>query len=123
TGSKTYGQILKSSALIGGSTVLASVFAVVRAKVMAVLLGPTGIGLWGVYNSIFDLTRSIAGLGVNTSGVRQIAEAVGSGDQQRIAVTVKTLRRVAFCSGALGALLLVGFSGLVSWWTFKDYQH
>ena len=46
-------------------------------------------------------------MGINSSGVRQIAEAVGTGDSERIARTVTTLRRVAFCSGVVGALLLL----------------
>ena len=42
---KSYGQILKSSALIGGSTAFNMLFSIVRTKAMAVLLGPTGVGL------------------------------------------------------------------------------
>jgi antigen flippase len=90
---------------------------------MAVLLGPAGIGLLGVYSAIADLTRVIAGMGINTSGVRQIAEAVGSGDDQLIARTVTTLRRVAFFTGALGSLLLVILSRPVSRLTFGDDGH
>ena len=99
------------------------VFAAVRTKVMALLLGPAGIGLFGLYSSICDLTRSVAGLGINSSGVRQIAEAVGTGDAQRIACTVTTLRRVALYSGALGALLLLIFSKPLSRLTFGNYEH
>ena len=123
TEGKTYGQVLKSSALIGGASVLNVVFAMVRTKVMALLLGPAGIGLFGLYSSICDLTRSVAGLGINSSGVRQIAEAVGTGDAQRIARTVTTLRRVALYSGALGALLLLIFSKPLSRLTFGNYEH
>ena len=54
--------------------------------------------------------------------MRQIAEAVGTGDEEQIAVTVTTLRRVAFYSGALGALLLIAFSKPISWLTFGSYQ-
>jgi PST family polysaccharide transporter len=123
TPQRSYGQILKSSALIGGSSVLSIAFGIVRTKAMALLLGPAGVGLLGLYGSISDLTRSIAGLGINSSGVRQIAEAVGSGDTRRIACTVTTLRRVAFYSGALGALLLLALSKPVSWLTFGDGRH
>src|SRR5205823_3931851 len=104
---KSYGQILKSSALIGGSSALNLAFGIVRTKAMALLLGPSGLGLIALYSSIADLTRSVAGLGINSSGVRQIAESVGSADAERIARTVTTLRRVALGSGAIGALLLV----------------
>ena len=114
----TYGQILKSSALIGGSAVLNIAIGIVRIKVMAVLLGPAGVGLIGLYGSIADLTRSIAGMGINSSGVRQIADAVGSGDTERIARTATVLRRTSILLGVLGALLLVVFSSQVSTLTF-----
>src|SRR5947207_2017819 len=67
---KSYGDILKSSALIGGSAAISMVFGIIRTKVMALLLGPSGIGLIGVYNSISELARGIAGLGIKSSGVR-----------------------------------------------------
>ena len=99
---RTYGQILKSSAVIGGSSVVNIGLGIVRTKVMALLLGPAGVGLLGIYNSISDLARTVAGMGINSSGVRQIAEAVGTGDTERIARTVTTLRRVALLLGLLG---------------------
>ena len=120
---KTYGQILKSSALIGGSSMVNVCFRIVRTKAMALILGPTGFGLLGLYDSIAELTRSLAGMGVKNSGVRQIAEAVGAGDTQCIARTVTTLRRVAFCTGGLGALLLMILSQPVSRLTFGDDKH
>ena len=122
-GEKSYSQIIKSSVLIGGSSVLNLVFSIVRTKVMAVLLGPSGYGLMGIYDSICGMTRTVAGVGINTSGVRQIAEAVGSGDGLRIARTVITLRRVALCTGAMGALLLLVLSKPVSLLTFGDGRH
>src|SRR4051812_45676980 len=99
----SYGRILKPSAVIGGSTALNMFFGIARTKAMALLLGPSGVGLLGIYSSISDLVRSVAGLGINSSGVRQIAESVGSGDRARISCTVRTLRRVAICSGTVGA--------------------
>src|SRR5215471_6733544 len=80
----TYGQILKSSVLIGGSSVLNIGIGIVRTKAMAVLLGPAGFGLMSLYGSIADLAVSIASMGVNSSGVRQIAEAAASSDDKRI---------------------------------------
>jgi PST family polysaccharide transporter len=52
------------------------------------------------------LASSVAGMGINNSGVCQIAEATSTGDTLRIARTVTVLRRVALCCGGLGALLL-----------------
>src|SRR3982751_6904475 len=73
-GKKSYGEILKSSALIGGSAAMVMGFGAVRNKAMAVLLGTTGYGFFGMYITVSELARMLAGLGINCSGVRQIAE-------------------------------------------------
>ena len=75
----------------------------VRTKAMALMLGPAGFGLMGLYGVILELTQTIAGMGINSSGVRQIAEAVGTGETARIARTAVVLRRTAFVLGLLGA--------------------
>jgi enterobacterial common antigen flippase len=118
----SYGEILKSSALIGGSQVANIVIGIVRTKAMAVLLGPSGFGLFGVYASIQNLTQNIASMGINTSGVRQIAASAGSGDKDRVAQTAAVLRRTAFVIGLLGAALLLGFSRQVSQISFGNTQ-
>jgi len=123
TGTHTYGQVLKSSALFGGASLLNIAIGIVRTKAMAVLLGPGGVGLLGLYGSIADLAHSIAGMGINSSGVRQIAAAVGSGDTERIARTATVLRRIAILLGVLGAVLLAAFSEQVSAVSFGNEQH
>jgi enterobacterial common antigen flippase len=119
----TYSQILKSTALIGGSTVVNIGIGIVRTKAMAVLLGPAGFGLLGVYISIADLVQSVASMGMASSGVRQIAEAVGSNKAERVARTTVVLRRVTILLGAVAALLLVAFSRQVSTLTFGSDKH
>lgn len=115
---ESYGQILRSSALIGGSSAVNIAIGIVRTKAMAVLLGPAGFGLMGVYGAIIDLAQSIAGMGISSSGVRQIAEATGSGDMNRIARTVVVLRRASIVLGIVGAVLLAAFSWQISNFTF-----
>ena len=119
----SYGQILKSSALVGGSSLLNVVIGMVRTKVLAVLLGPAGFGLFGVYNSIANLTQTFAGMGVNSSGVRQIAEAAGTEDGERVARTALVLRRVSLLLGVLGALILLLFSHQIAQVTFGNSGH
>jgi PST family polysaccharide transporter len=119
----TYGEIFKSTVLIGGSTALNVGIGIVRTKAMAVLLGPAGFGMMGLFTSITDLVRSVAGMGVNSSGVRQIAEAVGSGDEQRVARTVVVLRRTAIFLALFGTLLMVLFARAISTVTFGTDAH
>ena len=116
-------QILKSTAIIGGASVVNVLFAIVRNKAIAVLLGPQGVGLMGLYSSIADLAQTLAALGIQDSGVRQIAEAVGTGDADRIARTATVLRWVSVVLGLLGAILLAAFSLQIADLTFGDSQH
>ena len=120
---KSYAQILKASALIGGSSLVVVAIGIVRTKIMALLLGTAGFGLMGVYSSIVDLAVAIAGLGINSSGVRQIAEATCSGDEQRIARTATVLRRTAVVFGVIGGGALALLSRQVSVFTFGDEKH
>lgn len=120
SGGHSYGQILRSSVLIGGASVLEIVIGIVRTKVNALLLGPAGFGLMGLYISILNLAQSVAGMGVCSSGVRQIAAAVGSGDSRRIARTALVLRRASFGLGVLGALLLVALARPISRLSFDS---
>jgi O-antigen/teichoic acid export membrane protein len=119
----SYGQILKSSAIVGGSQIVNVGVGIVRTKAMALLLGPAGFGLAGPYNSILDLTQNIAGIGVNSSGVRQIAQAVGSGDQDRVGRTVAVLRRTSVILGLLGSLALLSFCRPISVFTFGSEKY
>jgi len=118
----SYGQILKSSALIGGSSAINIAIGIMRTKAMAMLLGPSGFGLMGVYSSIIDLAQSIAGMGINSSGVRQIATATGSGDTNRVARTVVVLRRTSIVLGIVGAVLLAALSWWISDFTFGTHE-
>jgi PST family polysaccharide transporter len=65
----------------------------------------------------------VAGLGISSSGVREVAEAHGSGNVERIAHTVKTLRRVCWATGILGWLLCAALSYPLSVYTFGSGEH
>jgi antigen flippase len=121
--SQTYTQILKSTMLMGGSSLVNVALSIIRNKAMAVLLGPEGVGLMGLYGSILDIAQAIAGLGVGSSGVRQIAEAAGTDDAEMIARSATVLRRISMVLGLFGALLLAALAFPVSNFTFGGYQH
>ena len=120
---RTYGRILKSAAMMGGSSMVNVAVGIVRTKTMALFLGPAGVGLMGLYLSILNLAGSIAAMGVNTSGVRQIAEAAASGDESRIGRTATVLHRTAFLLGLFGAVLVVLVSRPISVLTFGNDSH
>jgi antigen flippase len=102
----SHAEALKSTSIIGGSTVIVMLIRMLRTKALAILLGPGGIGLEAIYDSVVNLARTASDLGISSSAVRQIASAVGSGSQPIIATTIFTLRRVCLVLGTLGATAL-----------------
>ncbi|NDY74097.1 O-antigen translocase [Desulfobacter hydrogenophilus] len=121
--SKSYSQILKSSSLVGGSQLIRLIFGILSTKFAAVFIGPTGVGLIGAYRSITQLGIQLSGLGINQSGVRNVAVAAGSGDQNEITRTVTILRRMCWMTGLVGAVGLAALAFPVSRLTFghTDY--
>jgi PST family polysaccharide transporter len=119
----SYRQIFKSTALVGGTQVITTIIGIVRTKALAVMLGPTGMGLAGLYMSATGVVGSIAGLGIGTSGVRQIAEAAAKGDERQVACTVRTLRFAALVSGIVGTLVVLCCCVPIGRLTFDDDQH
>ncbi len=120
---KSYRQILKATSIMGGTSVVIILLRMVRTKFLAVLLGPAGIGLIGIYESIVNFVNSATALGIGSSGVRQISEAMGSDDQVKISRTVLTLRRTVLFSGLLGFCTLLFASGFISRITFGNKEH
>jgi enterobacterial common antigen flippase len=121
--SSSYSQIFKSTAIIGGASVINIILRIIRTKVLAILLGPTGIGLMGIYSSIMTTTVAIAGCGLSSSGVRQIAEAQATNDQVMIANTRKALLWSTGILAILGALFLLLLGNEISYRTFGNYHH
>ena len=117
-GRASYLEILKSSALMGGASLVNIGVGIMRTKAMAVILGPAGVGLFGLYGSIADIVQTVAGLGVSSSGVRQIAHAMGSSEEPRVARTATVLRWVAPILGIIGSLILITFARQISVLTF-----
>jgi antigen flippase len=120
---KSYSQILKSTGIIGGSSIITIFLRIVRTKLLALLLGPTGMGLIGLYESITGVVGTFAGAGIQMSGVRQTAEAAATDDLTEIAKITITLRRVSLFLGIFGMLLLVSLSTPISLLTFGNTDY
>ena len=106
----SYRQILRSSSIIGGASVINIAVGLLRIKVAAVLLGPGGVGLIGLLTNLAGTASAVAGLGVGNVGTRQIAEAVGRDDAAAIAAA----RRALFWGSLVLALL-----GTAVFWSLR----
>lgn len=107
----SYRQILHSSSIIGGASVINVLIGLVRTKVVAMVLGPAGVGLIGLLQSLMMTTSTVAALGFGNVGTRQIAQAAGRGDDAEVAAA----RRALFW-GTMGLALI----GAGVFWQLRD---
>jgi O-antigen/teichoic acid export membrane protein len=114
-------QILRSSAIIGGASVVNIVIAIVKIKVFAVVLGPVGIGLVGLYQNILGVASTLAGCGMSGSGIRQVAAS--SDDTGSLAIVRRALWLANVALGLAGMVILWLLRESVATWVFGDIAH
>ena len=119
----TYGGIFKALALFGGMKIIQIIISILRSKLIAVLIGPAGMGINNLLRSTRDTLNHVTGCGLHTSAVREVAKSYHEGDQEAINVTVTTLRGLVWFTGMIGAVLMIVFAEPLSQFAFgnKDY--
>ncbi len=119
----SYRSIFKSISLFGGVQVFQILIGLIGSKFVAVLLGPQGMGIQGLYHSAIQLIHSFSSLGLSQSAVRDVSEANGSGDKKSIGLIVAVVKRLVWITGLLGLVLTVVFSPFLSKFTFGNYDY
>jgi O-antigen/teichoic acid export membrane protein len=119
----SYRQIMKTTSLFGGVQIFQILIQIIKSKLVAVLLGTTGMGISSLLTSTTGFIASITSFGLGTSGTKSIAEAYGKGDENHIALIVSVLRKCIWVTGLLGMAITLILSPWLSQLTFgnKDY--
>lgn len=100
----SYRTILRSSSIVGGAQVINIAVGLVKMKIVAVLLGPAGVGLAGLYMSLVQTASSVAAMGLGSVGTRQIAAANAEGGDEAVGRTRRALFWGTMGLGAIGGL-------------------
>jgi len=120
---RSYRNIFKATTLFGGVQVYQILINVIRSKFVAVLLGTAGMGIQGMLQSSLSLVQSFTSLGLCSSAIRDVSEANGSGDMERIGRAVHTVRRLTWLTGLLGMVAVILFSPLLSKTSFGNSEY
>lgn len=119
----SYSHILKYTGLFGGVQGLNILVGIVRNKLVAMILGPDGMGLVSLFNSTIKLVSDSTNLGLSMSAVRNMSESFDSGSAERVASAVRLIRSWSLITGLAGMLLCIVLSPLLSDWTFAWGDH
>ena len=91
TSEKSYRRILETSTIVAGASIIGILGSLLRMKLAAVILGPVGIGLIGLYQNFMATAASISSMGIPTVGARKIAQALSDPDSREMALATKAL--------------------------------
>jgi len=118
-----YRQIVKANTLFGGVQVFNIVISLIRSKLIALLLGPSGMGIAGLFNSSINLISSLTNAGLDVSAVKSISLANQSKNQNEIEAQVSILKRLLWITGIFGTLITMLFSSWLSQITFGNSNY
>ena len=119
----SYKHTLKYAGLFGGVQGLNLMIGLIRNKLVALILGPAGMGLVSLYNSTITLMSNTTNFGLSMSGVKRISEYYDEyNDSTTLSENVKLIRSLCIVAAILGILLCSVLSGQLSLWTFGNYE-
>lgn len=119
----SYRHILKYTSLFGGVQGLNILIGLVRNKVIAILLGPLGVGLISIYNTAATFLQNSTNFGLQMSGVREISQSFDSGDEAETNRHIALLRSWSILAALLGGMVCLCSCGLLSQWAFSSYEY
>lgn len=119
----SYKIILKTTGLFASLRVLSILINVATSKLIAVFVGVSGIGLYGLYTSALSLISTIADLGISKSSIRNIAASEGAKNREEVEKTISIVSKLIYLTGGIGALLTIIFCVPISYWSFGDSSY
>ena len=119
----SYRSIFKATSLFGSVQFFQILIQIVKSKFIAILLGPAGVGIIGLYQSGMQLVQNITNMGLASSAVRDVSEAFGLKDYSRINQVITTIRRLVWGTGILGMIALAVVSPILSKISFGNYDY
>jgi len=120
--SAQYKNILKYVGLFGGLQGLNILMGLVRSKITAVLLGPMGIGLSSLLNTVVSFLSNTTNLGVSFSAVKTISEF----DNQEVEArnhAIAIVRTWSIIAAVLGFCVTIIAAPIINYFTFSWGDH
>ena len=119
----SYSHIIKYTSIFGGVQGVNILVSIIRNKLVALLLGPDGMGLVSLFNSTIKLISDSTNFGLAMSAVKNISETYQSGDWVQLRSSIKLVRSWSVLTALLGLIVCIALSPLLNIWTFNWGNH
>lgn len=107
-------RVVKAIGVFSSVEFIKMLCAVIRTKLVAILIGAAGVGVISLYNTTLELLRSVVMLNLGQSAVREISGA----DARVRSAVAREVSRTALWLGLAAALLTACLSPLLSFLAF-----
>lgn len=118
-----YSHIMKYTGLFGGIQMLNMLVGVVRNKLVAMILGPGGMGLLSLFNSTIKLVSESTNMGISMSGVKTISQNFDDKANDKLCESVKMIRLWSLLTALLGFVVCALFGSSINSLTFTWGDH
>ena len=118
-----YGHVLKYTGVFGGVQGLNVMVSLVRNKFVALLLGPSGMGLVTLFNTTVSFVSQSTHFGISMSAVRQLSEFPDEDNHPQVIHFVKVVRAWSLLTALLGMLVCIAIGPFLSSTTFAWGDH
>lgn len=112
-------RVVKAIGVLSSVEFVRLLCALIRTKLVAVLIGAVGVGVISLYNTTLEMLRSVVMLNLGQSAVREISSAASS---TRLAVA-REVERAGLWLGLFAALVTAMLSPLLSILAFGSASH
>ena len=114
---------MKVTSLFGGVQVINIIISIVKSKVIAILIGATGMGIASLINSSLSLIYGLTSFGLEKSAVKEISIANNKLENERISKTISVLKRLVWFTIILGVVVILCFAPWLSEFSFGNREY
>lgn len=116
----SYKSILKGTSIFGSVQIVQILINLARAKFVAMILGPEGIGISSLFTSSSNTLQRLSSLGLNLALVKEVATK--SDKPHELSHTLAVARTLITATALFGAFLCMVMSPWLSCITFGNYD-
>lgn len=114
---------VKATSLFGGVEVWGILVSIIKTKLIAILIGPIGVGLMSMYQATIGMITTATNFSLFISSVRDVSVAYNSGDKQLFTHKISVLSKLVWLTGLLGLFICLLGAPLWSKLTFDNYDY
>lgn len=117
----SYRSILKGTSVLGGVQVFQILVNLIRGKLVAMFLGPEGMGIASLFTTSSNTLSNFSSLGLNLAFVKEVA--ANKEDETSLAKVLSVATALLRLTALLGAMACVLLAPMFSQWSFGSADY